>query len=154
MNLAGLLLRLSGYPDSSKCWEWNGSRHPSGYGKLLFEGAYEYVHRVTYRVFLGPIPEGMELDHLCRVRWCANPWHTEAVDHKVNMNRGNSPSALIRRTGMCAKGRHPLGAPGHGCRDCSRESRSAQRKAPACPVYNGGRGMGSLALRAMLEKKA
>lgn len=47
------------------------------------------VHRVSYETFIGPIPKGLEIDHLCRVKVCANPEHLEAVTHQENVRRGD-----------------------------------------------------------------
>jgi hypothetical protein len=47
------------------------------------------AHRLSYEWLVGPVPEGMELDHLCRVRHCVNPSHLEVVTHSVNVIRGN-----------------------------------------------------------------
>jgi hypothetical protein len=55
---------------------------------MAFQGSSRMVHNVAYEVFIGPIPEGKELDHICRNRWCWNPDHLEPVTHKQNMMRG------------------------------------------------------------------
>jgi hypothetical protein len=65
------------------------------------------AHVFAYVLLVGPIPEGLHLDHLCRVRRCVNPAHLEPVTPGENVRRGNSPSAIAARTGVCAKG-HPL----------------------------------------------
>lgn len=70
------------------CWEWTGSKNRGGYGQIQLEGKKERVHRLSYILFIGKIPEKLELDHLCRNIVCCNPDHLEAVTHKENMRRG------------------------------------------------------------------
>lgn len=68
---------------NSGCWLWAGYVKPDGYPQF----GQEYAHRFAYTEIVGPIPEGLELDHLCRVRSCVNPNHLEAVTHLVNISR-------------------------------------------------------------------
>ena len=70
------------------CISWPGAHSPEGYAR----DGDEYVHRQTYEAKRGPIPKGLELDHLCRNTWCVNPDHTEPVTHAVNIFRGYSPN--------------------------------------------------------------
>lgn len=71
------------------CWEWQKAiRECNGYGICARNGKTDYAHRFSYETFVGPIPEGLELDHLCRNRKCVNPYHLEPVTHTVNMRRG------------------------------------------------------------------
>lgn len=72
------------------------------------DGKYRLTHRVTYEMFRGPIPDGLVLDHLCRVPACCWPGHLEPVTHAVNIARGVSPSALAARNGTCLSGRHDM----------------------------------------------
>ena len=90
----------------SGCWIWTGPSLPSGYGTLSVKRKSRYVHRFTYEAIVGPIPNGLEIDHLCRVRCCANPSHLEPVTHKVNTLRGQAPSAINARLTHCPAG-HP-----------------------------------------------
>jgi hypothetical protein len=69
------------------CWEWKGARNRSGYGFLHFRGKSQGAHRVAYELTHGKIPEGIELDHLCRNRLCCNPAHLEPISHDENMRR-------------------------------------------------------------------
>lgn len=75
------------------CWLWLGEISHNGYGRMAFYGSYitkRAAHCVAYELFNGAIPEGLEIDHKCRVRCCVNPQHLEAVTHSVNVRRGIS----------------------------------------------------------------
>ncbi len=70
------------------CWRWTGSVTPQGYGMFAFSDEGKRAHRVMYELLVGPIPEGLTLDHLCRVRHCVNPEHLEPVTLAENVRRG------------------------------------------------------------------
>lgn len=72
------------FEPNSGCWLWAGADNGVGYGK--FRG--KYAHRISYEMNRGPIPNGMHLDHLCRVRCCVNPSHLEPVTNAENARRG------------------------------------------------------------------
>jgi hypothetical protein len=72
----------------SGCWEYTGSVNPHGYGRITFEGKHVLTHRASYELFVGPIAEGLQIDHLCRNRACFNPEHLEPVTHRENVRRG------------------------------------------------------------------
>ena len=69
------------------CWLWPGSR-TSGYGNVSIAGKMHLVHKFIYEQLKGPVPAGLELDHLCRTRACCNPDHLETVTRQVNVQRG------------------------------------------------------------------
>lgn len=69
------------------CWEWTGSR-TNGYGYTTHCGTRGRVHRIVWTLLVGPIPAGMQLDHLCRNRACCNPDHLEPVTQQENIRRG------------------------------------------------------------------
>lgn len=89
------------------CWEWTGAKNDQGYGMLCEQRGSRQLraHRVVYEAVKGPIPEGLELDHLCRNRQCVNPTHLEAVTHQVNAQRGNAGRNWAAKT-HCPSG-HP-----------------------------------------------
>jgi hypothetical protein len=71
----------------SECVKWAGALNSSGYGVTRRAGRLVLAHRAAYEEQHGPIPDGLELDHLCRVRSCVNPEHLEPVTHAENMRR-------------------------------------------------------------------
>lgn len=69
------------------CWIWNGKTDRDGYGAVQVGKRYWQAHRWSYETLVGPIPAGLTIDHLCRVRNCVNPDHLEPVTHQENMAR-------------------------------------------------------------------
>lgn len=105
------------------CWQWDVLRPDSGYGQ--FGGGN--AHRWSFEFFIGEIPEGLQLDHLCRNRGCVNPWHLDPVPLVVNVMRGNGPMAINARKTHCLRGHEfteaniyrPPGRPrSRACRKC------------------------------------
>ena len=88
------------------CWLWTASLNGRGYGQYMIRPSPKptSAHRTAYLALVGPIPTGMELDHLCRVPSCCNPAHLEAVTHSENVRRGISPAADCARKTHCDKG--------------------------------------------------
>ena len=70
------------------CWLWTGATDRKGYGQFRSKGAHVKAHRWSYERLVGPIPEGLQIDHLCRVPGCVNPEHLEPVTHRENQVRG------------------------------------------------------------------
>jgi hypothetical protein len=92
------------------CWIWTGPL-TNGYGYFHVEGKSARAHRWAYQVLVGPIPDGLVIDHLCRVRNCVNPAHMEPVTHAENTRRGlvaipGRPDHPMRRITHCPQ-RHP-----------------------------------------------
>lgn len=80
----------------SGCWLWLDQDNSSGYG-VYWDGMRGWLaHRFSYEHFVGPIPEGLGLDHLCRVRCCVNPTHLEPVTIQENIRRGAGPGGILR----------------------------------------------------------
>lgn len=72
---------------TESCWLWCAWSTPAGYGMIKIAGRTAQAHRVSYELHVGPIPEGHEIDHLCRNRGCVNPAHLEPVTHAENQRR-------------------------------------------------------------------
>ena len=82
------IMRRVGIPDENDCWPWEGTIDPAGYGRGSFGGVTAMAHRAVYLLIKGDIPQGFDLDHLCRNRRCVNPDHLEPVTHHENCRRG------------------------------------------------------------------
>jgi len=86
------------------CWVMQRGVKPDGYAEVFKRGKNYYAHRVVYEAIRGPIPAGMQIDHLCRNRSCVNPDHLEVVTRKENILRGISPPAINSRKTHCPRG--------------------------------------------------
>lgn len=125
MTFDPLLQRLSDKTQQSLagCWQWRGYTDRAGYGTIKVDGRMQKAHRVMYAELVGPVPAGLELDHLCRNRSCVRPEHLEPVTRQEN---------CLRRTRLithCPAG-HAYGedtyvnSAGHRfCRACHRSRR-------------------------------
>ena len=104
------------------CWEWTGGRNREGYGYTTVGRRQWKAHRVVWEALIGPIPEGMTIDHLCRNKACVNPDHLETVSSVDNVLRGYSPQAKHARKTRCSKG-HAFVQYGSQrvCRTCANE---------------------------------
>lgn len=116
------------------CWLWTGSMRTDGYGQFWDGKRNVKAHRFAYEDEGWAIPEGLELDHLCRNRACVRPEHLEAVTHLTNVRRGNSGTRQLART-HCPRGHeyspeNTYTAPGQtkrGCRTCRIETSKRHR---------------------------
>lgn len=129
-------------PDS--CWYWTGQTRDGRYGLFRFRtDGYQVAHRWSYEHFVGPIPDGLTLDHLCRVTMCVNPDHLEPVTLQENILRSDNPPAQNARKTHCIHGHEftpentKVAKDGHrACRACSnarnRVRRSARVVCPDC----------------------
>lgn len=108
---------------SDGCWRWVGYCTADGYGRFWTGSTMAIAHRWSYEHFVGPIPSGFVIDHLCRNRACVNPAHLEAVTFNENVRRG----ARARQT-HCKHGHEftpentYLGCGARQCRTCQRET--------------------------------
>lgn len=87
------------------CWRWGGFVSPRGYARVGKERRYHQVHRLLYELVIGPVPDGLVLDHTCRNRACVNFRHVEPVTNRENIMRGDVPSANRE---LCKAGHHVL----------------------------------------------
>lgn len=133
-------VRLAAYSErqDNGCLLWLGHLDRKGYGTFSVGERTTFVHRQAWENANGPIPDGLVIDHLCRVRNCINPAHMETVLPAVNTLRGDSPGGKYARRTHCDNGheydeantyRTPKG--GRTCRTCQREAvaRYKRRKA-------------------------
>jgi len=122
------------------CWEWTGNINRKGYGGFSFNRRWVMAHRFAYELLVGPIPEGLQIDHLCRNHCCVNPAHMEPVTTQENTRRGNHRNSVKTH---CSQG-HPFDlfntyfGQGHRvCRACLRER--ALKRYLANPEYQRAR---------------
>lgn len=128
-------LDTSAGPDA--CHPWRGFVDANGYGRLRYGGRdtpVGYAHRIAYELAVGPIPDGLAIDHLCRRRDCVNATHLETVPMGINTSRGESPNARTVRLDRCKRG-HPFTANAYThsktgkrqCRACAKARRAASK---------------------------
>lgn len=124
----------------SGCWLWTGFVDKAGYARIREAGRSSpvlYAHRYSYERFVGQIPDGLHIDHLCRVKRCVNPGHLEPVTREENLRRGKRPYQVRAISIRCGRG-HPRGehtlfrrSTGQVvyCKACRRDDREAAARA-------------------------
>ena len=119
---------------TESCWPWIGSvDRGTGYGAMRVKCAdgrwrKKWAHRLSYELHIGPIEDGREIDHLCRVRSCVNPSHLEMVTAQENIRRGESSAAKAARRDTCAHGHAYTAENTKLSRDGARQCRTCQRE--------------------------
>lgn len=125
---------------TGSCWVWTGPKRGVGYGVISVDSKPKAVHRFAYELLVGPIPEGLVLDHLCRNRLCVRPEHLEAVTQQVNILRGVGYTAVAARKTHCKRGHEYTpentvkATNGRWCRECRKawaRADAAKRRAAA-----------------------
>lgn len=107
--IAERLDRRSERDPSSGCLVWTGYLDPNGYGRMTatHDSKSKLAHVIAYQTFVGPVPDGLELDHLCRNRACIAVEHLEPVTHRENILRGQTRAARNMSVTHCPRG-HPF----------------------------------------------
>lgn len=123
------LLARTELREGSDCWHWVGSKTLGGYGQMRALGKRVYVHRISWELHVGPIPEGLVIDHHCQNPSCVNPWHMEPVTAAVNCGRSHG------RLTHCQRGHEYAGdnirwtKAGHRiCRACDKHFNAIARQ--------------------------
>lgn len=114
------------HPELGHCWQWKLRPSSNGYGSFSVNNHPVLVHRWAYKFLVGPIPEGLTIDHLCRNRMCVRPSHLEPVTQAEN-NRRSIRHAIERI--KCKKGHlFTQGKNQKHCRTCKAESSRQYRQ--------------------------
>ena len=130
MNLADRFMQFVFPEPNSGCWLWDSTDDGNGYGTITVDNRPLKAHCVSYNLFVGPIPDGLQIDHKCRIRCCVNPDHLEPVTQRENILRGEGRAALNARKLSCNSGHeftventmvfHRSGRTYRACRECQR----------------------------------
>ena len=122
MTLLQMLIQKAQGPTNNECWAWPSAFNNQGYGVVGKGRGAVLAHRMAWEARNGPVPTGLELDHLCKTKWCWNPTHLEPVTHQENSIRANAGAHNKAKT-HCIKGHEYTPSntyiyPGNGRRAC------------------------------------
>ena len=121
--------------NGTRCMVFTGAL-TDGYGRIRANGSRPYAHRFLYEQWVGTVPEGLQIDHLCRNRACMNPMHVEVVTCKVNIQRGNTGKTKRQPKTHCLRGHEftpentYIYRGGRYCRACARARDLRRTKRP------------------------
>lgn len=128
------LERFSTPEPNTGCWLWVGGLIPQGCGMVAFGGKHRRAHKAAYEALVGPVPDGLVLDHLCRQRSCVNPSHLEPVTQQINAWRGAGITGENHRKTTCKRGHPYVGwnlmsrGAWRGCRTCKNAMARVRRR--------------------------
>jgi hypothetical protein len=141
-QIAGFWRRVDG-GDFETCWLWTGPG--DRYGACSYQGGTVSTHRFAYELMVGEIPEGLQLDHLCRNTKCVNPWHLEPVTSSVNLKRsslgqvnkarGAAQTHCVNSHEFAGKNLYVTPSGRRSCRQCDRDRGAKYRDRKRTQVY-------------------
>lgn len=124
----------------TECWDWTSYKYWNGYG-MFWDGKKQVrAHRWSHEHFVGPIPDGLVIDHLCRNRLCVNPKHLEPVTQRENLLRGDTIPAIHAAKTHCKRGHEFtekntfINLSKRYCRECSKLHNRRKRDNKRLPV--------------------
>lgn len=126
------------------CWLWTGAKTPNGYGQFHLGDRLVTAHRASFEHHVGPVPDGLELDHVrargCATRACVNPDHLEVVTRRENILRGDAAARRRATTkAVCSRGHDRTDSYNRQCRECRRQLHAVRESRPDVKAANAER---------------